>query len=801
MFGKRSDGSRDAAKRLRAILRDSRRSKKAKAQALLELASELFPLGDHQVRAEALDCAIRLYMESGDPRAKDEIIGRLGSEMAAMADAGLRYGTEGTQTLGDSLYAYARSLSDPSLARTLLEKALAVHEAYGDIKGQADALERLATLDVAERRDTTHAERALAYYTEIGDGQGRVKALHLVSSAAKTRGDPGRSQAYLEEALRIARACGDVDAEAVTLLGLATRVMVDRRDTVLSRQYVVAASELLPRLNDQDIASGIYSMLASSDMAHGDFASAERNNRRALEYESTPWAGMAAHVHGAATEYLITQDRAEEVTQEALNQVRLLEAERRSLGTAHNQARWYQEHRPAYLRAMRLAAASGDGHAALEVVESARAQALAATLSVDPAVLAEADFTSDGEVDRLLRRISTFEDAGPDAFGGAGNLSAEDATGWNKLMAHALEEDHARLADIIGTQLLRQAGPVESVRDHRAKLSRGTHALVYDIEWNGDVATVYTVWVPPLPGEPTVERIALDAEQSHYIRTFADQNAAVELLNQPAHAWQARLTQLIPEGLQKVLTAPNQPQNGADLVIVPAGEMWAVPFSAIRVGPAPLIEVATPALAPSLAVAATASTRKVRRVRRAVALLDTGLRGTSWERDALTQHFRLTEVQPLTRYLVDALNAPNTYELGVVSAHGDHVRGLAHALHIGERGRLFAGVLLRCRVPLWWVMGACWSGHLDPVPGHEPVGLPTVALLRGARAVIGALHRVPDRATGRILATTYGGMANGAPAPAALRTAQREYLVAARGNRPLIHWAPLVAIGAPGTSS
>lgn len=146
--------------------------------------------------------------------------------------------------------------------------------------------------------------------------------------------------------------------------------------------------------------------------------------------------------------------------------------------------------------------------------------------------------------------------------------------------------------------------------------------------------------------------------------------------------------------------------------------------------------------------------------------------------------------------LVQELQSGVEFDLGVVSAHGDHTKGLAHSLRIGKRGRVFAGVLMSCRVPPWWVMGACWSGGLDVTPGHEPLGLPTVALIRGARAVVAGLHPLPDASTGHILARLYGHLTCGLSAPAALRAAQREYLRERGWACPLVDWASLVSIGA-----
>ncbi|GAA1578577.1 hypothetical protein GCM10009789_35140 [Kribbella sancticallisti] len=772
-------------------------SAKAKAQALLELYSEQFPLGDREVRNEAFTAALRLYGESGDPRGKDEILGRFAGELAAIADAVLPQMDDGLATLGDQLYEVGIRLDDPDLARLALEKALAVHEAAGNPKGQADVICRLCTLDLSEEDgvDAASARRAVELYVAAGDDRGRVYALNLTARAARQQGAAEEARSALEEAVRIARECDYVDGEVSSLLGLATVAMADAADLEYAHSSLLAARELVPKLADESLGAAVLSMLADTELATGNPSTAEDYHRRAMD-AGKGWTGSDALQRAALADIAAQQGRLDSAAREALEEVRLLEQQRRRIGNARNQARWYQDRRHHYVRALGLAAAAGDGPAALEIIESQRAQALAATLDGDPSALAAAGFDLDGKLVKLLRNISTFEDARSEPFKASGTMSAKAAAGWNAMTAEALEQDHAQLADLVGTALLRRAGKVESIETLRGKLGPVPHAMVYDIAWNGDLATVHAVWVPPLPGVPTVHEILLDAQQTRWIRSFADPKAVPALLDRPSHRWQAGLASLIPERLQAELVAQ---RGNVELVIVPAEEMWAVPFAGLTIGAVPLVELATVALAPSLAVAAIASTRKVRRVRKAIALLDPGLRGTSVERDTLARHFRLTEVPPVAGHLVSALQGRAKFDLGVVSAHGDHVRGLAHALRIGAESRLFAGLLLYCEVPLWWVMGACWSGGLDHEPGHEPIGLPTVALLRGARGVVGALHRVPDRATGRILANVYTGLAAGKTAPAALRAAQRDYLAETGGACRLIDWAPLVSIGAPGS--
>jgi CspA family cold shock protein len=74
-------------------------------------------------------------------------------------------------------------------------------------------------------------------------------------------------------------------------------------------------------------------------------------------------------------------------------------------------------------------------------------------------------------------------------------------------------------------------------------------------------------------------------------------------------------------------------------------------------------------------------------------------------------------------------------------------------------------------------MGSCWSGWLFFDQGAEPIGLPTVALLRGASTVIGGLRPLPDgprlgEPTARLLAELYREIGAGRHPAWALRAAQ-----------------------------
>ncbi|MEU8845294.1 CHAT domain-containing protein [Streptomyces sp. NPDC048564] len=107
-----------------------------------------------------------------------------------------------------------------------------------------------------------------------------------------------------------------------------------------------------------------------------------------------------------------------------------------------------------------------------------------------------------------------------------------------------------------------------------------------------------------------------------------------------------------------------------------------------------------------------------------------------------------------------------------------------------------------CVSPRTLLINACLSAELDERRGTDPLGIPTVALCRGAETVIGGIFPLPDgraknprysHPTARILAILYRLLATGVPPSTALRSAQRQYR-AEVGPVPPRLWAGLVSI-------
>src|SRR5207244_6939294 len=136
-------------------------------------------------------------------------------------------------------------------------------------KGQADAISRLCALDLSTGVDPVAAHRAVELYRAVGDDRGLEFALHMAAGAAGRRGAVGEQRAYLEEALLLARAGGDVDGEVSSFLGLANAAATGERDLEGALPYLLAAKELIPRLTDKSLGGPVLAMLESDELARG----------------------------------------------------------------------------------------------------------------------------------------------------------------------------------------------------------------------------------------------------------------------------------------------------------------------------------------------------------------------------------------------------------------------------------------------------------------------------------------------------------------------------------------------------
>lgn len=202
---------------------------------------------------------------------------------------------------------------------------------------------------------------------------------------------------------------------------------------------------------------------------------------------------------------------------------------------------------------------------------------------------------------------------------------------------------------------------------------------------------------------------------------------------------------------------------------------------------------------------ASLRTRPARPGRGALVFLDPELAGSRLEEAAL-----LVALSPLhrvdSRQLRTDLASAGQYAAVVISAHGVPPEtglaggekagpaGLAQALALASGERLTSAELLTCHLPDAFITPSCWSGRLTVRTAIEPLGLPTAALVAGARWVLAGTVAIGSFPTGRLMSAFYERLGAGSAPSAALQHAQVNFLRRRPHTMPGV-WAGLTIVG------
>lgn len=234
-----------------------------------------------------------------------------------------------------------------------------------------------------------------------------------------------------------------------------------------------------------------------------------------------------------------------------------------------------------------------------------------------------------------------------------------------------------------------------------------------------------------------------------------------------------------------------------DLLIVAMGCLHGVPFHALIIDGADVVDLATVVVAPSLSVHEQCA-RRPRRTRPAllVAVSDGSIHGAAFEIDQIAaiigDHDALREREA-------------TVDRVLLLADG------AGLMHLATHGMFRAGAPLRSGVHLadgWLtaaraaeldlsgatvVLSACDTGRTLAAQGEELLGLQYGFLAAGARTVVVSLWPAHDESTVMLMADLYRRLYSGERISTALRAAQQTL----RDSRPHVWWwAPFVVSGA-----
>ncbi|MET9997328.1 tetratricopeptide repeat protein [Streptomyces microflavus] len=256
----------------------------------------------------------------------------------------------------------------------------------------------------------------------------------------------------------------------------------------------------------------------------------------------------------------------------------------------------------------------------------------------------------------------------------------------------------------------------------------------------------------------------------------------------------APLHQLIPPPVNEALAG----RTGTRLVLVPVGELWLVPWSAVPLMDGRVLgECAAYVLCPSLTVQRQLS---VRGGRRAAA----GARQVDLWRSPFVRHHQLSAFRSDPHWDVTVLGTPaqtkqrlrSGGEAMVVSGHGRPTPGLGHYLELDQDEWLLPVDLVGANSPELLVFIACWAGA---VPGHgptDPLSLATLALAAGSSEIMATVGELADSVPASLYVEHVLDTTTVQALPDALLAATRWMLSQeyARSER-VHHWAPVVPLG------
>ncbi|OAA27404.1 hypothetical protein UG55_100855 [Frankia sp. EI5c] len=421
--------------------------------------------------------------------------------------------------------------------------------------------------------------------------------------------------------------------------------------------------------------------------------------------------------------------------------------------------------RYSYLLAMHLASLSRDGWAALRVGLAGRADALASALR-------RGQWQLSPQLREQISQIRLLQAA-----------TATASSGMVQDLADAFKRLERRTSATLRAVL--EHSPADPVEIQRALPGTG-HALLLD-QSDDDPRICWKIWLPA-SGRPVVEDVLLSDAEVRLLQAFERRDDDIIWAEHPALLRQLG-EQLVPRGLAEALRRASSPPP---LVVVTGSALAVFPFAALEVDGRRLVELAELTWNPSLTTWHALARRPASTGSGVLAYHD-HVPGSARELRELEAAFGPPE-RPRAGELLAALGVAGRYRAVVLGAHGDGETGLAHALHLDDGGRLTAADLLDSSLPELVVMGSCWSGRLRVQAGQEPLGLPTTALLAGARCVIAGIVDVSGATTVTILGGFYQQVASGSPPARSLRQAQLAYLRRRPNARPA-QWAGLVAVG------
>ncbi|MGW7463805.1 CHAT domain-containing protein [Streptomyces xantholiticus] len=697
-------------------------------------------------------------------------------------------------------------------AHTRINRACRISESSNDPMGCGTSHLLLSELERANHdleSASDHANQALSYAEESRDLVGQGNAHQVIGELLSH--DLQREQAiqHAQKALHFATVTGNAVGEGNAHLLLA-RLYLDGEDPESAKHNAQIALDLGTQSEDAIGQSNARALIGESLYSSGAAADARKHLEKALEQgEETGDIFVTLRAHWILSKVLTEGETPQfpAALRHVMEAIKMREIWRMRLGAASARSRVVSSSEELTEWALRLAKKNGDGWTALEISETARAEALAELLAQ----------YSQGEMElptQAREIISEIEDA----HTAANMADAESSTAVPNTASSSnsrIESLYRQLGDLVGNAFGDAlAAPPISMEVLRGKLPHDSHTLLisaYPGWWKDPYFPFFTVWVPPSGREPVIKEGELTKEQVDWLYSLTnarggDYSQGSLLLMDSCHPWRTELSEaLLPSGLRSELEATDTDAGHIppDLLIIPSGELWGLPFAALDVGGEYLIKKAALSLAPSVRLLGPPAPGEDRgldnRSAKPSGIIYLHEDATPFPSiDELANSYSLQEVDAPIRLREELRQSGSKYKLALLVVHGDNQQGLKHGLRLRDHPseRLSAAQLLGYRLPPYLVLGACWSGWQSFAFGEEPIGLPTVALTRGARYVTAALYPVGIDTAATILRDYVLGISSGTPPSRALRNAQLNFARNDERDPAPWHWAGFTTITA-----
>ncbi|HUA28499.1 MAG TPA: tetratricopeptide repeat protein [Streptosporangiaceae bacterium] len=673
------------------------------------------------------------------------------------------------------------------------------YEANAEL-GAAECQERLGDLESAVR----HAAEAHRVSEQIGSALGRGNAAQRLGAMLHRLGRPGEARTWMEQAHAAFVEADNPMGLTNVLSGLGDLLLDNDDPDGAERAYLqglqMAEAAGLPRSRAHALQD-----LARVTLVRGDWDAAARQFETSLaayrEIDDLLGMSNASDKLARCHARLGRTDSALRVRMDAVFDVEEFRATHRD---ERSQREYRDRFAAAYAAALEAATTAGAAGAFAVVAdclagrrlaglfaETARAAAApAGELALLQELLVRADQRLVG--DRRARSAAAGVSPG-DGFEetGQGDPRARRERVIRLLGAvgirHGLaDRAEASLDDVLAAVYLPPADEGDALL---AALPDGCHALQLLLDPR-DASLARWLW-RDADGTARVGSTTLSAAAAGLITVLqvdGDERANLRLGDL------APLSELLPEPLRTALASG----DGHRLILVPVGELWLVPWSAVQVaGRRVLGEAADYVVCPSLLVQRQLAAR-------GAAPRGPGPRPAELWRSPFVRHHELARFQADPAWRVEPIGSSaqardrlrDGSDTMVLTGHGRPAPGLGHYLELDQDEWLVPADLIGARPPRRMVLIACWGGGVPGRGPTDPLSLATLALAAGSAEILATVGELADS----VLASLYveqalAGLAGGS-ASAALHAATR-WLLRDDGMRaePIHHWAPLVPLG------